>query len=72
MTLLLTGLLLSGCGGSSRAISPEPLPPFPAFPELSDEFYRTAPRLDLDKLLQREGELTAWQKKAKRRLEDCR
>lgn len=67
MTLLLIGMLSSGCGISSGISAREPLPPFPAFPELSPAFYERAPREDLDRLLKREWELTAWQRKAEGR-----
>ncbi len=67
MTLLLIWMLFSGCGTSSAVSSRDPLPPFPVFPELSPAFYERAPREDLDRLLKREWELTAWKRKAEGR-----
>jgi hypothetical protein len=65
---MLTGALLSGCGAGSRAVEREKLPWFPVFPELSPAFYERAPREDLDRLLQREWDLTAWRRQAEERL----
>lgn len=57
-----------GCGAGSRAAERENLPPFPAFPELSPAFYEQAPRADLDRLLEREWNLTVWRRQAEERL----
>jgi hypothetical protein len=68
VTLVLTGTLLSGCGVSSKAVEREKLQQFPVFPELSQAFYELAPREDLDRLLKREWDLTAWRRQAEERL----
>ena len=66
--LMLTGSLLSGCAASSKAVERESLPQFPVFPELSLAFYERAPREDLDRLLKREWDLTAWRRQVEGRL----
>ncbi len=65
---MLTGVLLSGCGTCSKTIEAGKLPRFPAFPEMSPAFYERAPKDDLDRLLKREWELTAWRRQAEERL----
>jgi hypothetical protein len=61
-------MLLSGCGASSSAVERGKLPPFPVFPELSQAFYERAPKGDLDRLLEREWELSSWRRQAEERL----
>ena len=68
--ILLTVIVMSlaGCGANKSGAKAVALPRFPAFPELSDEFYQKAPPADLDKLLRREWNLTAWQRMAEDRV----
>lgn len=66
---MLIGMLSVGCGSSSAVKERIPLPPFPAFPELSPAFYEQAPREDLERLLRREWELTVWKRQVGSRSE---
>lgn len=68
---MLVGILslsFIGCGGG-RAIKPNvEIPKFPAFPQVSKEFYQKAPKGDLQKLLEREYDLTTWKEQMENRV----